>query len=301
MSKLIKFVTLYKYDYLIENVLSDDLKIKKNKLQYLEKDKYGNIIQEINFDDLGEFQDKHINKYNDKGLLIEEILYDEDDQIIESYFYNRDENGLLINKKIRYIDGSEDTELYNYDENDNLVEKILSDSDDYIERKEIFKYSDNKMISKEEYDEDNKLVSKITNVYDEDGRLIETTMWDEEQGNIKLVNKYNNKGFREKVFKYNDKGQLIEKNEYFEDDKKRIYQMIEETPFEKNIIKFSFDDKGNVVLQEEYNRDNVLVSSIERKYDEDNNVLETIVSVDGQGRALSQNYTLKYEYEFFDE
>ncbi len=299
MKKLIKTEILYKYDYLLEDVNTSEL--KGNKIKYTEYNKQGDIQKEINYDQSGDFINMYENKYDKKGYIIEEIYYESENEITERQTFERDEKE-IIQKVIKYyLDGSKDTIFYKYDSDNNLTEKYLVNSDNEVESKKIYKYYKGKIISKEEYDEKNNLVSKTENKYDASDNIIEIISWDKDDGEIKVINKYNKKGIRTKSFEYNDDNELVGKTEYTADEQSKITQLTEETQYGKNIINFSYDDRGNVVLQEEYNNNNILISKIERKYDNYGNVTNSIVFIDGQGRGISQNYIMNYEYDFFED
>ena len=50
---------------------------------------------------------------------------------------------------------------------------------------------------------------------------------------------------------------------------------------------------------EEFNANNETNSRVERKFDEDSNILESKGFIDMHSMGINQNYILKYKYEFF--
>lgn len=66
-----------------------------------------------------------IYKYNDKGLLVEEIVKDVSDKTTRFKYYNYDENDFLIEEKEINIINGEEVTTYEYDEIGNWIKKTL--------------------------------------------------------------------------------------------------------------------------------------------------------------------------------
>jgi hypothetical protein len=85
--------------------------------------------------------------------------------------------------------------------------------------------------------------------------------------------------------------------EYGNDNKP--LQIIEETPFKKNTLKFTYDEKGNTINQEEYNRQDVLINKISRSFGEENLLTESDIVINNVKDDIGTHYMIRNEYEFF--
>lgn len=300
MKKSIKTETIFKINTVIENINSEELNLKENKYSYKEINKEGNITLEINYDAFGAVAEKIVRTFDDNSNLIEEIYYDEGEEIAERKTYERADDGALKFEYTHYLDGSADTLSYQYDNEKNIVSKVLKDDEDYVESTEKFEYKNNKLVKKEVFDENNNLTEKETYEYDENGNVIEYFNQDNDKYNeFRIVNKYDEAGSRTKSLKYNSRKQLIQKSTFSVDEKNRVTKIIEEDPKGVTTTYLKYDNKSNVIFQEEFNANNEINSRVERKFDEDSNILESKGFIDMHSMGINQNYILKYKYEFF--
>ena len=301
MAKIIKSETSLKYDYTIESFQAEEVELKAYKSSYREYDKNGNLIIDINYESSGDINEKYILNYDGNGFLIEKEIFFDENEIAEKLIYERDEKGKLLKVLKHYSEGSIDTIFYKYDK-DNLIEKSTVDSDGDEDEKEIFKYKNGKIVSEEKLDSDNELVEKNTYKFDEKGNLTEkNSLNSEDDKKVKLEYFYTKNGEQEKILYYNDSNQLIAKSMYKYNEAGKIIQLIEEGQNHKSILKLEYDKNGNVKKQEEYGDENQLNNSIERKFDNENNLLESKVSINKHGLGINDDYVIKIEYEFFDD
>lgn len=292
MSKRIKTITLFKSDI-------SDRDAERCKYNHTVYDMQGNLMEEHKFTLDGEFEDKTLYRYNDKGKLIEEVYYYEEEEIAQRKVIERDENERIILEFMKYSDGSEDVIHFHYDDSGRLVEKVTIDGDGNTEEKEIFEYEGNRVVSEKMFDEELNLVSQKDYQYDKEGRVIKSNSWDkEDEMKIDVENEYDEKGnlVRSRRF-MNDR--LIDRNNYSYDEKNRISKVVEES--ERGVFTFKtlYDERDNAVKQEILDASGKVVNSVEREYDEHNNVLQSRVFIDGQNRTYSQNYILYYEYDYY--
>ena len=63
----------------------------------------------------------------------------------------------------------------------------------------------------------------------------------------------------------------------------------------------TYDEKGNTLKQEEFNDDDTLVSSLERTFDEEGNLIESLAYIQSPEDDTRQMYATKYEYEYYEE
>ena len=115
----------------------------------------------------------------------------------------------------------------------------------------------------------------------------------------RLVNTYDSQGELISVTSYNEDDEVMFSVDYKRGTDGKIISVKEESP--EGIVNTSivYDDKGNAIAQEDKNEKGEVNSHIERKYDEEGNVLETEAILDRHGAGMNQHYILKYEYEFF--
>ncbi len=294
----IKSSTLYKHDYVAENIKAEEPEVKGSKYSHSEFDKNGNMILEIKYDSSGKIEDKYENKYDEKGNLIEEISYLDKNEIAEHKTYERDEKGKIIKSFVHYQDGTKDTIEYKYDAMQNLTEKITVDSYGEIEAKETAKYKDGKLILKEKY-EYNELMKKETFELDNSGNITEHNVWSVEEKNVTFRNTFDEKGNLLEQRQYDKKEKLTGKAGYTYNDNGKLIIITEETPYGQNTTKITYNERGNAIEQIETNKEDEVNNSVGRKFNESNNVIETKVFINFHGQGINQQYVLKYEYKYF--
>lgn len=298
MAKKVKSINLYKKDFYPSSTTPDKIRSVEYKYSNSEYDKNGNVVLELKFNSDQKLEDKFEKKYNDAGILIEEKHYISYKDLAEHKTFEVDKDGKVHKAYNHYNDGSKDTINYTYDKNGNLIEMITIDSYDEVEAKDMFEYDGKNLIKKETYEYD-ELTSKDTYEYDPDGNVVEESSWTEEENN-RRSNVYNKNGKIEKVLFYNKKDELVAKTIYSYDDKDRIVGVTEETPYGNSSTVITYDEKGNAIEQIEKNDQGEINNSAIRKFNENNDILETDVFIDMKGRTVNQQYILKYEYEYFD-
>lgn len=299
IKKKIKSTTLVKYDYVIEDVVAKEIEIKGAKYSYTEFDDKGNVLLEIRYNKSGGVEEKYENKYNDLGQLVEEIIYLSDDEIAQHKTFEYNEQGSIAIAHKHYQDGSKDTVTYHY-ENGQLIEKITTDSDEEVEAKEEFIYKESKLASRKVYEYD-ELVWDESLDYDESGNLVEQTKWTKDDQDSKYYNHFNEKGNLVKTITSNIKDELLAKSEYFYDDEGLLEKIVEESIYGKNITTLAYDEHKNSIKQVETNQQGEINNEAERKYNENNDVLESEVYVNFHGMGVNQHYILKYDYEYYED
>lgn len=299
MSKKIKSVYVKRHDLVLNDLAANELEVKARKYRYTEYDENGNIIKETNYAPDETIEESVVRKY-EESILTEELFYDEEENLIERKTYSYNEKGKPETETKYYMDGSVDTFSYIYNDDGLLMKKICKDDEGIVERVDYFHYAGKNLILHEAYDEDNELIKKLTFQYDENDNVIVNTVFDQEtQENFKIVNKLNEKNLREELQKFDENDNLIEKASYRFDEKGEIIRVIEESPLVKNETTLQYDNKGNMVKQEEHNENNQLNHRIERNYDDEGNILESRVFIDFHGEGINRNYVMNYEYTFF--
>lgn len=298
MAKKVKSINLFKKDFFPTQ--SDPKKFRTNEYKYssTEYDENGNVVLELKFNADQKLEDKYVNKYNEAGILIEEKHYLSYKDLAEHKTYELDESGKVLKAFKHYNDGSKDTIDYSYDSNGNLIERITIDSYDEVEAKDVFEYEGQNLIKKETYEYD-ELTSKETFAYDPDGNVVEESSWTEEESN-RRSNTYNENGKIEKMLFYNKKDELVAKTTYSYNAEGKIIGVAEETPYGNSSTIITYDKKGNAIEQIEKNEQGEINNSAIRKFNDNNDVVETEVFIDMHGRSLNQQYVLRYEYEYYE-
>jgi phage anti-repressor protein len=302
MGKPIKAVILYKNDLVLDNLQSESLDVVGYKYSEAVYDRQGNVLKECKYTVAGEVEEKTENRYDDEGRLIEEILFINDEEIAEHKTFERDARGVILKEYRHYLDDTKDTIHYHYNEEGHLIRKQTMNPDDEPEGAEVFTYENGKLKHYELLDADDSLISEKEFIYDDSGKVTETV--EHYPGDFqrhRIVEEFDENGKRIKTLRYNGKEQLVEKMTYEWDKQDRTSGILDETPYGNTTTHFSYDRNNNVILQEDHNQSGELLSKIERKYNEDNQITESQVFIDGQGRGMSQDYNIRYEYEYYDE
>jgi YD repeat-containing protein len=298
MPESVKSITLLKDDYLIADLHTEDLRMNSHTYSFTLFDESGNILEEIKYTPDGLEEERIIRKY-DNGYLAEEIYYAGEEDPAQHHSFQRGPDGKIMKEFRHYLDGSVDTVQYAYDEEGRLVRKETLDEEELTEMTEIFDYDGNNLSAEREVDGEGNLVAEKTYVFNDQGHLIEFTDWNAvDDKRIRTREEFDEHGKRMQTLRFeNDK--LMARNLYEEDDQGRIVSIREENRQGITELSLEYDDKGNVVVQEERNQNGELVSRVERIFDDRNRLAESHAFIDGQGRRMSQKYSIRYVYEPF--
>jgi len=299
MTKKIKSITVFKSDHQAGKpaVANED---KGYKYSFAEMNANGDVILDMKYNTAGVADEKSIRLFNENGQLIEEFYYIQEDEIADHSTYQTDENGNIIREVKHYADGTKDTIDYSYDLQGNILEKITTDSENEVEAKEIYTYQNNKLTEKKEY-EFGELVGKESIRYDDSGKSIENSKWQMDGESHRNKYTWDESGRLEKILTYNKANKLIAKILYSYNDGNKATEIEEETLHGRTITTLRYDEHGNVVEQTETNREGGINNTVSRKFNEQNDVIETRVFIDLHGTGINQEYTLKYEYEYFGD
>jgi len=305
MGKIYKSITVLKHDFLDESMLDnlddEEVEVEPIPSYRTEYDINGKILKEISYTHDGEIEQITINKYNDKGFLIEEILYaGDEEEIIEHISYELHDDGRIKKRLTHYQEGADDILEHIYNADGLLKEKVMTDNESEISPKEIFEYNRGLLIKESEYNGEGKLIKESTYEYDSKGNIIEEAKWDT-YDNQKITYKYQylDNGNRKQTMVYNHEGQLVEKTVFVEDTLGNLISMSEETPYGTKTTNFVYDERKNLLQQIETNSAGDINSRVERVYNADNQVIESSVFIDRHGTGADQHYILKYVCEEF--
>jgi hypothetical protein len=266
-----------------------------------EYDKNGNLIKSSSYTHGEEVHEFYEYTYDADNNLTEELCYMDENELAEHKFITWNEQKLPAVEKVVYQeDGSENTTYFAYNENKLLTKKKVVDQDDELEEYDTYEYENDRLICEKKFDSDKNLVFTKKYNYDEDGNMTayeysSTDEYDYQRSEYY----YNENGERVKTLRYNYKDQLIEKNIVQFDDKGNITELIEENQRSNKITRLYYDDNNNQIKQEEFNEDEILITSIERTFTTDNKLMESLVYTQNPEDGVQQMYAYKYEYEFW--
>lgn len=265
-----------------------------------EFDVLGNLIVDRSFVADGEISEMNKYRYNEKNLLVEELIYFDANELAETHCYEYGDDNKLSKELVIYQDGTEDIITYKFNSDGMLLQKTQQDSDGEIEHREVYEYSGELLLKQEVYGLGGNMISKTNNTFDEKGNLIESVIWNQEDGNEgRVVHEYDEKGNRECSERYNAAGQIEARTSFTFDEKGNVTKLEEEDTTGSRHTKFENDEKGNAVFQEEYNDKEELNHRIERTYNEDGELIETIIYIDRHDQGPDQYYAVKHEFEYY--
>ena len=266
-----------------------------------EYDEHGDVVKSSAYNHEQEIHEYYEYKYDDQHRVIEELCFFDENELAEHKFIEWDENNLKVSEKVVYQeDGSENISYYTYNENKLLIEKRIVDQDDEPEETDKYVYEGDKLMSETRLDGDNKTVYTKKYKYDEKGNITEYQYASSDPyESMRMEYAYNEQGEREKSLKYNYKNMLTEKNLMEFDEKGNLIELFEETQTSKKTTKLYYDDNNNQIKQEDYNEDDELVINIDRTFDADNQMLESLIFAQNPDDGVQQMYAYKYEYEYW--
>jgi len=239
-------------------------------------DENGNILKEIEYNEEGMLISKNIFKYNEANLLINEKNYIENEELSQERIIDRNDAGLIIREKINYMDGSHTIRNF-YRPEANYIKIESIDSEEGLESIEKIKTDEkNRVLLREIFDENNELISKEENRFEEDNLISRTLDNDTDGFTIEKFSYTNNLFTKYDIL--NDKNELIGGYSLIYDNENRVierkyhsgtrivYEYDENKEIEKHIapngiIEFQstieFDNNGNEIKFENINESNI--------------------------------------------
>lgn len=255
---------------------------------------------EIQYNHQGQLEQQTDYTYNEQGFLIREVLLDADGEILEEKSFEPDDSHRVSKEHRHYADGSFDTLTFTYDQNGQLIRKVLTDDEGSIESIEVFDYADGRLVKEEVRNEEDEVVRQVEYTYDADRLLDKKVLHDHETGQyIRQEYAYNEKGFREAILSYDEDDNLVERVLLDLDEKGRPVGVEEEDKKKKNRTSMGYDDSDHILFQEETDMNGELVSRVRRHYDEQGLLTSTEVEVRNPLRAINQHYKVYHSYNFY--
>ena len=259
------------------------------KQSYIEYDENGKVLITEDWADETELTSKTVSRYSDKGNLIEEIIYSSEKEISDKTVYLRDDNDEIERVEREYGDGSKTIQIVEIDNEHKIRIYTTTDEEGEFDGKEIYKFNEQKNITEKIiYNFENIIEEHIQYEYDGEKIVLQTEF--ESDGKIFAIKKYvydTNNNLTE-VITTNTKGAIISRATYTYDSQNRI---TEQKISNSYVIKFSYDDEKNIKIEERFNKVDMLVQRTEYIYNEEQLLLE-------ERTPLS---LITYSYDFFEE
>jgi DNA-binding MarR family transcriptional regulator len=257
--------------------------------QIINYDRNGNEIARYEYRGPGEFESKQEFRFNENNKILEETNYQDEHEILERKIFTRDENGQVEKIDIEYNDGSFSVQTVEKDDEANTENWIERDEDDEQESREFLKYDEKgRVILRESYDFNDKLLEAFEYEYNESGQLSRQRHLDDRR---KLI--------LETEFRYTESGQLLlrasrnrkgDLSDFLKIEYNENNKPVRQSFSGKYTFLFEYDDNGNTVVEEQYAGESLLENRITFEYDVNNRVV-----LEEQLKLSKQ-----YEYEYYD-
>ncbi|NTW25875.1 MAG: hypothetical protein HGA37_14355, partial [Lentimicrobium sp.] len=268
MANKIKQTNIYRTNLAVADPDEDDI-LEEVLMNSVITDEAGNETERISYNSDGSPDERVIIRYiNNKP--VEEVL-EMSGEHGERTTREFDENGRLVKEFRHYLDGEPDEIIYEYDAENRLVKRQLTDSDGEEGEKHLWIYENKLLIREESYNEYGDLESSKTYTYYDNGvpeEVVELNVNGGEQ--TRLVSLFNEEGKPEAEKRYDSRGRLTARNIYTYDDKGFATAVEEETVTGKTTVNLQYDEAGNNILHEETDSEGTVVSRIERTFNSDN-------------------------------
>lgn len=290
-----KYIKSFRANYISE-LEEDEIREKEFLHQYTEFDEAGHPVEAITYNSDGSIEHKYSYKYNAEGKVIDELLIEADDEVTEHRSMEYNEEGQLVKELIHYLDDTADELIYTYDKEGRVLSRRSIDSEGEIGNYLVIDFEGEKLVSETEYDIAGEIITQRKIIYNEDGQITEE-VFKTPEANYHILYNYFENGQTSVRRRYNEEKHLTERYTYSYDSEGRLSESMEESSSGIEITFTSYDDAGNVILQEDKTEDGELVGSIERTYDKLKRPLTTSVFSQRPGQQIAQHYRERLEYE----
>ncbi len=263
------------------------------------------VILERQYAADGTLEQETAYEYDKNGFLIRETLREGDGTVMEEKSFEPDEKQRIAREFLHYADGSKDTITYRYDAQGRLVEKRSEDEDGDLEQLEIFEYRNGHMVRKAVFDEEpagedeSEPAEEIRYTVDDAGRMLEEEICNHTDGYYRhKVHVYNDNGHRIAVKVYDEEEELVERVLMEPDEEGRPVRLVEENRKKKNTLNLRYNNKGDIVYQEEYDLKGNLLNTVSREYDEKGRLLSSEVEIRMPLQGPPRRYVVEHRYIF---
>lgn len=307
MKQKVKSIISIRINYTMENPSNPQetewIEVNSYNSSLNEFDRNGNLIKATSYDQDHEVHEFFEYKYDTNNNLIEELCYYDENELAQHKTISWYDKKLPESEKIIFQeDGSENITYFKYNEKDQLIEKRIINHDDEPEEFDTYDYDGDKLMCESHFDSDHKAVFTKKYRYNENGDIKDyeySTPDPYEYSRMEYF--YNEKGAKEKILRYNHKNQLIEKNLMEFDEHDNVIEQYEENQLSKKTTKYYYDVNHNQIKQEEYNADDIMILSIERTYNADNRLVESLIYSNDPTDGVQLMYAYRYIFEYWEE
>lgn len=292
----IKIAKATRFDYTIQSFQDEEISIVENPAFYREYDEDGNMTLEIIYGPGGYLSEKYAFVYKN-GKMIEQIVYMDEDTIAEHQFIKYQEDK-LFEQITKYQEG-EDITKWTFDNEGRIISKITYDEDEEGE-KLLYTYENN-TVRKQIYDSGELEIDEVE-ILDDKGRVTENrTINNVEENYVITTYEYSPKDEVLIEIQKTEEGKLIQKieNEFDANGKQTTMKIT--TPDSFSLTKFEYDEAGNEIYQVETNEQGEVNHQVQRSFDHEGNLLESSVELHYHGQGMDARYEIKYDYSFFEE
>ncbi|MEI7500356.1 MAG: hypothetical protein WCK84_07885 [Bacteroidota bacterium] len=204
------------------------------------------------------------------------------------YHYNEfdmDGRPLTEIKYSRYGDFEEKVE-YGYDSTGNLIRESYYPEENVLAEEKTFNRNEaGQVICVLKHYQDGS-VDTIDYQYNESDQLVKKTITTDE-------------GEVEQVETFEWENDTLSNHNIF-DGMGEPVAAPDEITVKPNQTRITYNDKEQIVTEEELDENGEIITTINRIYNENGLADEVEVFIDGRGKTISRHYYLKYEYAYFD-
>lgn len=303
MSKIVKTQKIFKIDFFGREEPDGPAEQREPWLySSYEYDQRGNLVCEKSYTPDGETEQVASYTYDAHDKLASEKFVQEGDDFSEWREYLRDGNGRMLKEIHHFLDGTQDVVEYHYSEEGSLLQKTYINDEGEQEREEVFVYENEKLLEEKSFSVDGHILATHTYSYHPNGVINKhEQIIPDERGEVRHLSFYDESGNKIKVLVYNALGHLVEISRMTYNENNVLLKTEEENQFKNAVIEYETDDKNNILNQVETDADGNLLSRVTRKFDEDGKVLESQVLIESSAQHSTQDYMLRYEYEYYTE
>lgn len=249
----------------------DDTIEETQRMQsYTAYDEAGNLCCDKSYNADGECENMCKRNYDEQNQVVEELFFDGlDDKPYETRKNTYDAKGLLIESIVNYSE-EKVVEKYIYNEDNKLIEKkvIYPDGYCYIENK--YQWENGLLMDECEFEDEDTINIRKKYTYDEFGRLIRLEVHEITQDNlVSETYAYNEVGMTKQIT-YNFRGDVMTSRTYVYNENNLLSERIIETPSQFLKYSYAYNDKKLLIKECVLNKDDIILSMKEISYNDAN-------------------------------
>jgi hypothetical protein len=292
---------LIKYGAIIPSALSGNTTPESEfLLQEIAYDEKGNVIVDSKYNSDGELEERHSYTLNQHDSLVSHSFEMPLDEVIERFVYDRNEaDQLVVVTKFYGKEAGERTE-YVYDENNLPTTITYYDADGDKEQTEHYTYNEQKEVVKKVINNHSDESQSKTHLYEynDKGLLMLYTV----EGNNEKTNteySYNAHGLEEKCIQNSSNGKkLLEITSEYDENLRLVKRSTK--GYYIRITSIAYDKQGRVWEEQLSDENNFVIARNAFEYTEDGRIAEEVVYETDLTRAGRDTHMImRYEYELF--